>query len=195
MDLYPKEEWKREISKEALIAEMQAKLANYPEVNFNFSQPISDNVEEAVSGVKGSIAIKVTGQDLNILDTKADTIYSVMSKIKGVEDLGVFRNLGQPELRIMLLQDKLALYAVDIVDCNAVIEMAIGGKAISQVYENERKFDIRIRYDLPYRYSPKQIGELFVPTLKGDKIPLKEIAEIKNVAGQHLFTEKTILDS
>ena len=183
VDLFPADEWKRDITKEQLIAQMQAKLAGYKGIDFGFSQPISDNVEEAVSGVKGSIAVKITGDDLNLLDKKADQVYAQLKTVKGVEDLGIFRNLGQPELRITLNPDKMAQYGVDAADANAVIEMAIGGKAVSQVYEGERKFDLRLRYDLPYRFSIDQIGNLLVPTLNGGKIPLKELALINNQTG------------
>lgn len=183
VDLFPADEWKRDITKDQLIAQMQAKLAGYKGIDFGFSQPISDNVEEAVSGVKGSIAVKITGDDLNLLDKKADEVYAQLKTVQGVEDLGIFRNLGQPELRITLNPDKMAQYGVDAADANAVIEMAIGGKAVSQVYEGERKFDLRLRYDLPYRSSIDQIGNLLVPTLNGGKIPLKELASINNQAG------------
>lgn len=183
VDLFPKEEWKRDISKEELIAQMQKKLDHYPGISFNFSQPISDNVEESVSGVKGSMALKITGDDLYKLDTLGTQALDVMKKVPGVEDLGIFRNLGQPELRITLDPDKMALYGVDAEDCNAVIAMAIGGKAVSQVYEGERKFDIRLRYDQVYRYSQEQIGLLMVPTLNGGRIPLKQISEIGLVSG------------
>lgn len=183
VDLFPKEEWKRDITKEQLIAEMQAKLDKYKGIDFGFSQPISDNVEEAVSGVKGSIAVKITGDDLNLLDKKSDEVFAQLKTVKGIEDLGIFRNLGQPELRITLNPDKMAQYGIDAADANAVIEMAIGGKAVSQVYEGERKFDLRLRYDQPYRSSIDQIGNLLVPTLNNGKIPLKEIADIKNQAG------------
>lgn len=152
-------------------------------MDFGFSQPISDNVAEAVSGVKGSIAVKVQGDDLTILDKKITQVFNVLKKVPGVEDLGVFRNLGQPELRITLNPDKMAQYGIDAADANAVIEMAIGGKAVSQVYEGEKKFDLRLRYDQPFRSSIEQIGQLQVPTLNGGKIPLKQIANIENVAG------------
>ncbi|MFD1817918.1 cobalt-zinc-cadmium resistance protein CzcA [Pseudarcicella hirudinis] len=183
VDLFPKEEWKRDISKDELISEMQVKLNKYRGIDFNFSQPISDNVEEAVSGVKGSIAVKIQGPDLTILDKKADEVFAQLKRVKGIEDLGIFRNLGQPELRITLNPDKMAQYGIDAADANAVIEMAIGGKAVSQVYEGERKFDLRLRYDLPYRSSIDQISNLLVPTLNGGKIPLKEISTIGNIAG------------
>jgi cobalt-zinc-cadmium resistance protein CzcA len=183
VDLYPADQWKRDITKDQLIAEMQAKLAHYRGVDFNFSQPISDNVEEAVSGVKGSMAVKVYGDDLNFLDKKADEVYAQLKKVKGIEDLGIFRNLGQPELHITLDPDKMAQFGVDAADANAVIEMAIGGKAVSQVFEGERKFDLRLRYDQPYRSTPDEIGNLLVPNLNGGKVKLQEIAKIENVAG------------
>ncbi len=183
VDLYPADQWKRDITKDQLIAQMQAKLAHYRGVDFNFSQPISDNVEEAVSGVKGSMAVKITGDDLNFLDKKADAVYAQLKKVKGIEDLGIFRNLGQPELHITLDPDKMAQFGVDAADANAVIEMAIGGKAVSQVFEGERKFDLRLRYDQPYRSTPDEIGNLLVPNLNGGKVKLQEIAKIENVAG------------
>ncbi|GAC1372749.1 MAG: CusA/CzcA family heavy metal efflux RND transporter [Hymenobacter sp.] len=183
VDLFPAADWKRKISKDELIDEMQHDLKRFRGVDFNFSQPISDNVEEAVSGVKGSMAIKITGPDLKTLDAKATQVYNVMHQIKGVEDLGVFRNLGQPELRITLDPDKMAQYGVAAADANAVIEMAIGGKAVSSVYEGEKKFDLRLRYDQSFRSSVGAIGELLVPTLNGGKIKLSELAIIKNVAG------------
>ncbi|GAB3748667.1 efflux RND transporter permease subunit [Spirosoma pomorum] len=178
VDLYPKEEWKREITKDELIAEMQQKLARFKGVSFNFSQPISDNVEEAVSGVKGSMAIKIIGQDLNVLDKEATKVYNVMSKIQGVSDLGVFRNLGQPEFRIELDQQKLALYNVPTDVAQSVIETAIGGKTVTQYYEGERRFDVKVRYGEQFRYSPELIENLLVPTRSGSKIPLKELAYI-----------------
>ena len=183
VDLYPADEWKRNITKDELIAEMQQSLKGYRGVDFNFSQPISDNVEEAVSGVKGSLAVKISGTDLNILDKKATQVYEQLKKVKGIEDLGVFRNLGQPELRITLDPDKMAQYGVAAADANAVIEMAIGGKAVSAVYEGERKFDLRLRYDQASRSNMGGIGNLLVPSLNGGKIKLGELATIENVAG------------
>jgi cobalt-zinc-cadmium resistance protein CzcA len=173
--------------REELIARMNNKLKIYPGINFNFSQPIMDNVEEAVSGVKGSIAVKVFGNDLPFLDNKADSIYTIMKDIKGIDDLGVIQSQGQPELRIMLDQQKMAMYGVATSDCNAVIEMAIGGKAASTFYEDYKKFDIRIRFKEEYRMTEKEIGDLMVPTLSGGQIPIKEIAEIVKHSGPILI--------
>ncbi|WP_080236852.1 efflux RND transporter permease subunit [Spirosoma rigui] len=183
VDLYPKDEWKRRISKEELIEQMQQKLARFKGISFNFSQPISDNVEEAVSGVKGSMAIKIIGNDLNVLDKQATETFNVMKQVRGVSDLGVFRNLGQPEFRITLDPQKLALYNVPTQDAQSVIETAVGGKTVTQFYEGERKFDIKVRYDERFRYTPEQIENLLIPSRSGSKIPLKELAFIGTHAG------------
>jgi cobalt-zinc-cadmium resistance protein CzcA len=183
VDLKPKEEWKRDISKDQLIDEMQAKFAQFQGISFNFSQPIMDNVEEAVSGVKGSLAVKIYGTDLFQLEHLADSVQHILAPIKGIEDLGVVQLIGQPELRIELDQEKMGIFGVATADAQAVIEMAIGGKAATQLYEGERKFDIRVRYGPEYRGNEEAIGMLMVPTLTGTKVPLKEIALIHTVTG------------
>lgn len=186
VDVYPKDEWKSHLTKEQLIDQMQEKLKVFPGVNFGFSQPIMDNVAEAVSGVKGSIAVKVYGPDLYTLEEKSNEINKQLATVKGIEDLGVIRNIGQPELRIELDEQKLAVYGVDKADAEAVIEMAIGGKAATQIYEGERKFDLRIRYDKGFRSNEEQIGQLMVPTDKG-MIPIKEIAKVYTQTGPILI--------
>lgn len=183
VDLLPKKEWKRHISQEELIAEMDKKLTVFPGIGFNYSQPIIDNVAEAVAGVPASMAVKIFGPDFEELDKKADQVMGVLKHIKGVDDLGILRNLGQPEFRIELDQQKMARYGVATADANAVIEMAIGGKAASQLYEGERKFDIRIRYEKPFRDRQDKIENLMVPTLNGSKIALKEISNIREITG------------
>lgn len=187
VDLYPKDQWPRKISKDELINEMQKDLEKYPGINFNFSQPIMDNVEEAVSGVKGSLAVKIFGEDLNYIEKQADQVYSILNHIEGIEDLGVIRNIGQPELRIELNRARMTAFGINTADCNSVIEMAIGGKAATQFYEGNRKFDVRIRFDKLYRLSEKEIGKIRVPTMSGTKIPLKEIANIYTVTGPLLI--------
>lgn len=187
VDLVPKDDWKRNISKEELIAEMQDKLKIFSGINFNFSQPIMDNVEEAVSGVKGSIAVKVYGDELNVIEDKAIKIYDILKTVDGIEDLGVIRNIGQPELRIELDEVKMAQFGVTTADCNAVIEMAIGGKAATQFYEGNRKFDVRIRFSREYRKSESEIAEILIPTINNAKVPLKEIAKIYTITGPLLI--------
>jgi heavy metal efflux system protein len=183
VDIYPKAEWKSGLTKDELIDKMQRSLSAFPGVDLNFSQPIMDNVEEAVSGVKGSLCVKIYGDTLAYTEKKAYEVYEIMKGIKGVEDLGVIRNIGQPELRIDLDQAKMAMYGVTTADANAIIEMAIGGKAISQIYEGERKFQLRLRYEENYRNNAEAISNLLVPTLRGTKVPIKNIASISKITG------------
>jgi cobalt-zinc-cadmium resistance protein CzcA len=187
VDIYPQDDWKSGLTKEQLVEKMQEKLVVFPGVNFGFSQPIMDNVEEAVSGVKGSIAVKIYGPDQGILEEKAKEVRDQLATVHGIEDLGVIRTTGQPEMRIELDEQKLALYGVNKADAEAVIEMAIGGKAATQIYEGERKFDLRIRYDLPFRSNEQQISQLMVPTETGSMIPIKEIAHVYTQTGPVLI--------
>ena len=183
VDLLPQKQWKRKITQEQLISEIDKKLSVFPGIIFNYSQPIIDNVAEAVAGVPASMAVKIFGPDFEVLDKKADAVMGTLKHVKGVEDLGILRNLGQPEFRIELDQRKMARYGVSTADANAVIEMAIGGKAATQLYEGERKFDIRIRYQKQYRDTQEEIENLMVPTLNGAKISIKEISTIKELTG------------
>lgn len=181
--LYPKKEWKKKISKDKLIDEMNRNLSIYPGIDFNFSQPISDNVEEAVSGVKGAIVAKVFGPDLYESQHIAKQIYTIMHPIKGIADLGVIKNIGQPELQINIDEARLARYGVNKADVQSVIEMAIGGKAATQVYEDERKFDLVVRYAKPFRNDEEEIGKIKVPANNGTMIPISELAEIRTITG------------
>ncbi|MET3127031.1 cobalt-zinc-cadmium resistance protein CzcA [Arcicella rosea] len=192
VDIYPQKEWKSGLTKAQLIEQMQKKLDVFQGVSLGFSQPIMDNVEEAVSGVKGSIAVKIYGQDFEYLEKEAEKVNDVLKKIEGIEDLGIIKNLGQPELRIELDQQKMDLYGVQAADAEAVVSMAIGGQTASQLFEGERKFDIRIRFQPEYRKSEAEIGDLMVPTMNGTKIPIKEIATIRTLTGPSLiFREDT----
>ncbi|MFN6089751.1 MAG: efflux RND transporter permease subunit [Cyclobacteriaceae bacterium] len=180
VDLYQKDDWERKISKESLIAEMQAEFAaNFPGVVFGFSQPISDNVQEAVSGVKGEMAIKIFGDNLGKIEKIADSVRAIMETVPGVQDLGIFKSLGQPELRIELDRSKMARYGASVAEANNIVEMAVGGKKVSTLYEGERRFDIRVRYSPEFRKSETAIEKLLIPCSNGTKIPLREIADIK----------------
>lgn len=187
VSLYPKEDWKSHLTSEELVDSMQKRLSFIPGAELNFSQPIMDNVEEAVSGVKGSIAVKIYGDSLNYMEDKSNQVYNVLKTVRGIEDLGVIKNIGQPELRIDLDQNKMALYGVTTADANAVIGMAIGGKAVSQLYEGIRKFDIRIRFPEAFRKTVDDIGNLLVPTLRGTQVPIHEIASIQMLTGPCLI--------
>ncbi|MBC8601334.1 efflux RND transporter permease subunit [Parabacteroides acidifaciens] len=183
VDIYPEKEWKSKLTKAELIDKMQDRLDVYPGVDFNFSQPISDNVEEAASGVKGSIAVKVFGKDLYESEKKAVEVYKVLQTVDGIEDLGVIRNIGQPELRIELNESRLARYGVAKEDVQSIIEMAIGGKSASLLYEDERKFNIMVRYDSTFRRGEEEIGKILVPARDGTMVPIKELADIRTITG------------
>ncbi len=183
VNLYPKEEWKEKISMDDLSDRMDDTLGKIQGVTFNFSQPIMDNVEEAVAGINCDLAVKVYGDDLNRMDSTATLIKNVIKKIDGITDVGVIHNVGQPELSIDLDEYRMAAYGVTKADANAVIEMAIGGKTATQMYVGEKKFDIRIRYQPEYRNTEERIAEIMVPTVNGNKVPLKEIADIREVTG------------
>ena len=187
VDIYPKKEWKVKQSKEALIERMQERLKDFPGISLNFSQPISDNVEEAVSGVKGSIVVKMFGEDFRIIEREEEKIFNILKNIEGIEDLGILRNMGQPELQINLDQSKMALYGITTADANAVIEMAIGGKAATEIYEGERKFDLIIRYPEDFRGDERAIGKLMIPSISGGKIPLGEISRITKITGPSMI--------
>ena len=165
--MYPEKQWHTGRSKDEVIEDMNRRLSVYPGIDFNFSQPISDNVEEAVSGVKGAIVAKVYGKDLAESERLAWQIYHTMKPIRGITDLGVIRNMGQPELQINIDEDRLARYGVRKDDVQSIIEMAIGGKAASQVYEEERKFNLVVRYARPYRADAEAISRIKVPNDDG----------------------------
>ena len=185
--LYPQKEWKAKISKDELIDQMNERLKKLPGTNLNFSQPIMDNVEEAVSGVKGSICVKVYGDSLDYMENKVNDVYNVLKNVRGIEDLGIIKNIGLPELDINLDQEKMALYGVATADANSVVSMAIGGAAASTLYEGIKTFDIRVRLPEEFRKNADDIGNLLVPTQSGSKVPIKEIADISQRTGPCLI--------
>lgn len=183
IQLYPEKEWKRSIKKDALIDEMRQVLQTYPGIVFGFSQPIQDNVEEYVAGVKSSLVVKIFGDDLFELEKYADQVANSIRDVEGITDLNVYRNIGLPELRIKLDEKRMGKYGVAMAEAQAVIEMAIGGRAATTFYENERMFDVRIRFQKEYRDNQQKIGEILIPTMSGKKIPLREIADINFITG------------
>jgi len=187
VDIYPEKEWESKLTKMELIDKMQEDLSIYPGIDFNFSQPITDNVEEAASGVKGSIAVKVFGKDLYESEKYAVQIEKILGTVQGIEDLGVIRNIGQPELRIELNEGQLARYGVAKEDVQSIIEMAIGGKSASLLYEDERKFNIMVRYSEQFRQNEEEIGKILVPAMDGTMVPIKELADITTITGPLLI--------
>ena len=153
VDLKPKEDWRPVFhqNKDELIAAMQRELDKIPGVVWGFSQPIEDNMEEAVSGVKGALATKIYGDDLRLLEEKADEVVNVMRGIKGVEDLGVFRVLGQPNLNIAVDRVQAARYQINVADVQDAVQTAVGGNALTQVLKGEARYDLTLRYLPKYR--------------------------------------------
>ena len=178
VQLKDEKDWKRKISKEEIIQEMRDKLNRYPGIVFGFSQPIQDNVEEYVAGVKSSLVIKIFGDDLYDLEKYANKVASSIEKVNGITDINVYKNIGLPELRIELSDTKMAKYGISTADVQAVIEMTIGGQAATKFYENDRQFDVILRFQEVYRDTPEKIGNILIPTSNGNNVPLQEIATI-----------------
>ncbi|MCP1995885.1 efflux RND transporter permease subunit [Flavobacterium sp. HSC-61S13] len=178
IQLKPENDWSRKVSKEELLSEMRTSLEKYPGINFGFSQPIQDNVEEYVAGVKSALVIKIFGDDLFDLEKMANQVAKSIEDVPGITDINVYKNIGLPELRIQLHDAKMARYAVTTADAQAVISMTIGGQAATTFYENERMFDVVLRFKKESRDSAEKIGEILIPTLDGKQVPLKEIATI-----------------
>jgi cobalt-zinc-cadmium resistance protein CzcA len=186
-NLKPKSEWRPGLTKDGLIEEIDERLKSIPGVIFNFSQVIQDNVEEAMSGVKGENSIKLFGTDLKAMEAKAVEIEAVMKGVQGVKDLGVFRLMGQPNLLIQVDREASARYGLRVSDVNAVVQAAIGGQAVTQVYEEERLFDLVVRFLPEYRQDVESIGNILVSTPEGARIPLKQVAGITTQTGAFII--------
>ncbi|MCK8142362.1 CusA/CzcA family heavy metal efflux RND transporter [Flavobacterium sp. I-SCBP12n] len=183
VNLKPKKEWKRKISQDALVDQMDKKLKQFQGITYNYSQPISDNVSEAVAGFKAANGVKIYGDDLVKIDSIANIVLKEIKNIPGIKDAGLIRNLGQPEISVVLNREKMAAYGVMLNDAQAVLELAFGGKTATQKYEDSKKFDVRVRYAKEYRKDEIDIRDLKVPTKSGAKIPLKEISDVKKITG------------
>jgi heavy metal efflux system protein len=181
VDLKPKKEWRPVFrqNKEELISAMDRELSKMPGVLWNFSQPISDNMEEAVSGVKGELAVKLYGEDLKTLEDKGDEIVSVMRKVPGVEDLGLFRVLGQPNLNITVDRQQAARHGINVADVQDAVETAVGGKAVSQVLQGEQRFDLVVRYQAPYRETEQAIQNVRLLSPTGERVSLGQLARLE----------------
>jgi len=170
-------------TKEELSREFDKKLASYPGVIFNFTQPAEDAVDEALTGLKSSLAVKIFGPDLNILEKKAVEIRNVLAQTAGFKELTVVRELGQPNLIVDADRAKIARYGINVADVEAVVQAAIGGQAATQVIQGEKLFDLIVRMEPQYRSSARDIGDLLVPAPGGQQIPLSELATIKESSG------------
>ncbi len=186
--LLPFDEWPRGYTKDQLTKELSDELNGaFPGADFNFSQMISDNVEEAMSGIKGENSIKVIGPNLETNERIADKIVGIMSKIPGVQDLGMFRTLGQPSLRIEINREACDRYGLNTGDVEDVIQAAIGGRAVTRVYEGEKSFDLTVRWLEKFRNSVEAIKRITVSLPGGGQIPLAQLATITKEMGPSII--------
>ena len=185
VDLKPKDEWRHVFkkNKDELIAAMQRELDKTPGVLWSFSQPISDNVEEAVSGVKGELAIKIYGDDLKTLEEKGNEIVSIMSKIQGVQDLGLFRVIGQPNLNYTVNREAAARYGINVADVQDAVQTAVGGNAVTQVLQGEAHYDVVIRYLPQFRNTQEAINNIRLLAPNGERVSLAQLTTVKTEDG------------
>src|SRR5208283_1773233 len=177
---YKDKAWTGKISeKKQLIESINQKLTAFPGIIFNYTQPAEDAVDEALTGLKSSLAVKIYGEDLNVLQDKAIEIKNTLAGVPGFTDLTVVRELGQPSLLVDVDRDKIARYGINVADVEAVISAAIGGQAVTQVIQGEKLFDLVVRMQPQFRSSAHEIGELLVGTPDGKQIPLSQLADIK----------------
>ena len=185
VDLKPKEEWRHVFkkNKDELIAAMERELDKTPGVLWSFSQPISDNVEEAVSGVKGELAIKIYGDDLKTLEEKGNQIVSIMSKIQGVQDLGLFRVIGQPNLNYTVNREAAARYGINVADVQDAVQTAVGGNAVTQVLQGEAHYDVVIRYLPQFRNTQEAINNIRLLAPSGERVSLSQLTTVRTEDG------------
>ena len=185
VDLKPKEQWRPVFhqNKDELIAAMNREVAKIPGVFWGFSQPIADNMEEAVSGVKGQLATKVYGDDLKVLEEKANQIASIMHGVKGIEDLGVFQVLGQPNLNITVDRQQAARYQINVADVQDAIQTAVGGNALTQVLQGEARYDLVLRYLPKYRDQKEAIQNIRLLSPTGERVSLAQLCKVEEQDG------------
>jgi cobalt-zinc-cadmium resistance protein CzcA len=185
VDLKPKGQWRPVFrqDKDELIAALDREVEKLPGVLWNFSQPISDNMEEAVSGVKGELAVKIYGADLKLLEAKGDEIVNVMRTVRGIEDLGLFRVIGQPNLEFRVDRDTAARFGINVADVQDAIQTAVGGNAVSQVLQGEQRFDLVARYLPAYRDSREAIERIRLLSPSGERVSLAQLCKVRELDG------------
>ncbi len=174
---------RRFANKKELVDALNAALSSYPGISLNFSQPIQNMFDELLSGIKAQLAIKIYGDDLTVLRQKAQEIQGAITDIKGLVDLSAEQSFGQPQVQIIADRDACARYGVKIKELLEIVELAVGGEVIDQIYLNSRRFGIHVRYQEEYRNDPDAVGNLLVHTTTGGSVPLSQIAEVKRVIG------------
>ncbi|SPE28090.1 Heavy metal efflux pump, CzcA family [Candidatus Sulfotelmatomonas gaucii] len=185
VDLKPKEQWRPVFhqNKEALIAAIDEQLEKFPGVLWNYSQPISDNMEEAVSGVKGELAVKLYGDNLRTLENTAELIQAQMATIRGIEDLGVFRIVGQPNLNFTVDREAAARWGINVADVQDAIQTAVGSNALTQVQQGEARYDVTLRYQKPYRDTRQAIEDVRLLAPSGERVSLAQLTKVSTDDG------------
>ena len=185
VDLKRKEEWRPVFhrNKEELIAAMDKELSKFPGVLWNYSKPISDNMEEAVSGVKGELAVKLYGDDLRTLEKKAEEIQTQMQTVKGIEDLGIFRIIGQPNLNLSVDRAAAARWGINVADVQDAVQTAIGANAVTQLQQGEARFDVTLRYQKRYRDTQEAIENVRLLAPSGERVSLAQLTKISTDDG------------
>jgi heavy metal efflux system protein len=180
IDLKPKAQWRPQFhqDKDKLVEALGEAVSNFPGVSWNFSQPIADNMEEAMSGVKGQLAIKVYGTDLEMLEGKAEEIVNVMSKIRGVEGIGLFRVIGQPNLNLVVNRHEADRFGINVSDIQDAVETAVGGKAVTQVLRGEERYDLTVRYQPQFRSTMEEIKDIRILAPSGERVSLGQLCSI-----------------
>src|SRR6266700_4763090 len=179
VNLKPHAEWRKGLTKLELVRQLEEELRQIPGIDYNFSQNIQDNVEEAMSGVKGENSLKLFGDDFDTLSRLANQITGVMQSVRGVADVGIFRIGGQPSLLIRIDRAKAARYGLAATDVNATIQAAVGGAAVTQIVEGDRRFDLTVRFPERYRNGPDAVQGILLPTLDGGRVPIGQIADVE----------------
>src|SRR6266446_3261553 len=180
VDLLARAKWRSAFkTKDDLVAAMDLELNKFPGVNWNFSQPISDNVEESVSGVKGELAVKLFGTDLKVLEAKANEIQDVMIKVRGVADLGTFQVRGQPNVNLVVDRAAADRFGINVSDVQDAIETAVGGKAVSQMLIGEQRYDLTVRYQQPFRKTVEHVANIRILAPSGERVSLGQLCQIK----------------
>jgi cobalt-zinc-cadmium resistance protein CzcA len=170
-------------TKAELIADIDKKLKAFPGIIFNYTQPAEDAVDEAETGLKSALDVKVFGPDLQVLEDQGLRIKHVLEKVRGITELTLVQELGQPSLTVTPDRARIARYGINVADINGLIEAAVGGSAATQVVQGERTFDLVVRLEPKYRETPEAIGDILVPTPGGQQVPLKDLAEIQVANG------------
>jgi cobalt-zinc-cadmium resistance protein CzcA len=182
--LTPYSEWSGTYrNKAGLIEAVNQKLSSFPGINFNYTQPAEDAVDEAETGLKSALAVKIFGSNLDILEQKGRAIKQILERVRGIREVTLVQELGQPSLTIKIDRAKIARYGLNVADINGLIQTAIGGDVATQVVQEEKQFDLIVRLEREYRDTPEEIANILVATPGGQQIPLKEFADIQVASG------------